>query len=224
MATIVQRQDRVRIIAQSRTHHPRVLARRLRAGVGLVPERVVGHPAAAAPRAALAMAGSASGRIPHVSRSRTRRSPRLDELRLAVPEERFEAGLVFGRHADRVGELRRWCTSATDKTRVATPLAVASRERAPAPASSSLPTDDEGKSPSTLRSRPLQTPRARAGTATSRTVEPRRTASVLRASRQTPGWGRRAGAQDAAFPLDEAAARERPLGAPLATAQDVKEE
>jgi hypothetical protein len=54
-----------------------------------------------------------------MSRSRTRRSPRLDELRLAMPEERFEAGLVFGRHADRVGELRRWCTSATDKTPVA---------------------------------------------------------------------------------------------------------
>jgi hypothetical protein len=36
-----------------------------------------------------------------------------------MPEERFEAGLVFGRHADRVGELRRWCTSATDKTPVA---------------------------------------------------------------------------------------------------------
>jgi hypothetical protein len=188
-------------------------------------QSVSSDPAVAALRAALAMAGSASGRIPHVSRSRGRRSPRLDEPRLAMPEERIDADLGLGRHADAVGELKALVEfhdeqdagSDAARRRFARASACAGVELAP-------PTDDEGKSPSTLRSRPLQTPRARAGTATSRTVEPRRTASVLRASRQTPGWGRRAGAQDAAFPLDEAAARERPLGAPLATAQDVKEE
>ena len=142
-----------------------------------------------------------------------------------MPEERIDADLGLGRHADAVGELKALVEfrdeqdagSDAARRRFARASACAGVELAP-------PTDDEGKSPSTLRSRPLQTPRARAGTATSRTVEPRRTASVLRASRQTPGWDDEQERRTRLFPLDEAAARERPLGAPLATAQDVKEE
>jgi hypothetical protein len=63
-----------------------------------------------------------------MSRSRTRRSPRLDELRLAMPEERFEAGLVFGRHADRVGELKALVHFRDGQDAGSAPVAVATRK------------------------------------------------------------------------------------------------
>ena len=57
-----------------------------------------------------------------------------------MPEERFEAGLVFGRHADRVGELKALVHFRDGQDAGSAPVAVATRKKpASAPASSSLP-------------------------------------------------------------------------------------